>query len=210
MEPVEVKAESERIILALGGRICGWLPYLDRTEPRASSEVAERALVLHAMLQIHFGAPIDVIASWIRANQLGPSLSRHERSLLTNESLTEQETINLYWYIEALWAMVWAGQLTEDLAIDQHVVGNLATLLPNLQVNEDDSGFRRRFLLRPFEEIHSMLDLYYRAHWYARDGQLNNYSTEPFNLDVIMERRRALEWISDCKLADWEDTPDST
>lgn len=210
MEPVEVKAESERIILALGGRICDWLPHLVRTEPRASSEVAERALVLHAMLQIYFGAPRDVIASWIKANQLGLSLSRHERSLLTNEIITEQETINLYWYVEALWAMVWAGRLTEDLAVDQRVGGNLASLLPNLQVNEDASSFRRRFVLRPFEEIHRMLDLYYRAHWYARDGQLNNYSTEPFNPDVIMERRRALEWISDSKLADWEDTPDGT
>lgn len=210
MKPVEVKAESERIILALGGRICDWLPQLDRTEPRASSEVAERALVLHAMLQIYFGAPIDVIASWINANQLDFSLSRHERSLLMNESLTEQERINLYWYIEALWAMVWAGQLTEDLAIDQHVGGNLASLLPNLQVYEDGSSFRRRFLLRPFEEIYNMLDLYYRAHWYARDGQLNNYPTEPFNPDVITERRRALEWISNRKLADWEDTPDNT
>ncbi|HEX7315713.1 MAG TPA: DUF4272 domain-containing protein [Pyrinomonadaceae bacterium] len=210
MKPVEVKAESERIILALGGRICDWLPHLDRTEPRASSEVAERALVLHAMLQIYFGAPADVIAAWIRANQLESSLSRHERALLTNESLTKQERIDLYWYIEALWAMAWAGQLTEDLAIDQPVGGILASLLPNLQVNEDGSGFRRRFSLRPFEEIYRMLDLHYRAHWYARDGQLNNYSTEPFNLDVIMERRRTLEWISDRKLADWEDTPEST
>lgn len=113
------------------------------------SEVAERTLVLHAMLQIYFGAPIEVIASWIKTNQLDFSLSRHERSLLTNGSVTEQETTNLYCYIEALWAMVWAGQL-------------------------------------------------------------NNYSTEPFNMDVIMERRRALEWISDRKLADWEDTPDGT
>ncbi len=210
MEPVEVKAESERIILVLGGRICDWLPYLDRTEPRASSEVADRALVLHAMLQIYFGAPVDVIASWIRANQLDSSLSRHERSLLTKESFTGQERVDLYWYIEALWALVWAGQLTEDLSINQPVGGDLASLLPDLQVNEDGSSFRRRFLLRPFDEIYSMLDLHYRAHWYARDGQLNNYSTEPFNLDVIMERRRALEWISDHKLADWEDTPDST
>jgi hypothetical protein len=55
-----------------------------------------------------------------------------------------------------------------------------------------------------------MLDLYYRAHWYARDGLLNGYATEPFNLDVIMERRRALEWISDRNLADWEDAPEDT
>lgn len=198
------------MILTLGGRICDWLPYLDRTEPRASAEVAERALVLHAMLQIYFGAPVELIAAWIKANQLEFSLSQHARAMLTNESVTEQEAINLYWYVEALWAMVWAGQLTEDLAINQPVGGHLASLLPNLQVNEDGSGFRRRFRLRPFEEIYSMLDLYYRAHWYARDGQLNHYSTEPFNLDVIMERRRALEWISDRQLADWEDTPDNT
>jgi len=50
-----------------------------------------------------------------------------------------------------------------------------------------------------------MLDLYYRAHWYAREGSLKGFSTGVFNLDIIVERRKALEWISDSKIEDWDD-----
>lgn len=209
---IEVKAQSERIIKALGGDICEWLPLLDRTEPRTSADVADRALVLNAMIQIHFGAPPDVIASWIRANRLENSLARQDRAILTKKQgeLDAQERAKRFWYIEALCALAWAGQLIKELAVDKPASRNLASLLPNLQANEDASSFRRRFALRPFEEIYAMLDLYYRAHWYARNGRLNGQATEPFNLDVIMERRRALEWISDRNLADWDDTPDDT
>lgn len=212
MEPVEVKSESERVIQALGGRICDWLPWLDRTDPRESGEVADRALVLHAMLQIYFGAPTEVIRAWIFGNRLEAALSRRDRSVLARKAdeLTDQEKTDLFWYVEALWAMTWAGQLIEELAINEPVGNNLASLLPDLQLNEDGNRFRKTFALRPFDEIYGMLDLYYRAHWYARDGQLNGYPTEPFNLDVIMERRRALEWIADQHLPDWEDAPDDT
>ena len=212
MDPSEVKVESERTIQALGGRICDWLPWLDRTDPRESAEVADRALVLHAMLQIYFGAPNELIHEWIYGNRLEAALSRRDRSVLARkpDDLTDQEKTNLFWCIEALWAMTWAGQLIKELAIDKPVGNNLASLLPNLRVNEDASRFRKSFALRPFEEIYGMLDLYYRAHWYARDGHLNGYPTESFNLDVIMERRRALEWIADQNLPDWEDAPNDT
>lgn len=97
---------------------------------------------------------------------------------------------------------MWAGQILKELLIDQGVGDNLVLLLPNLQANEDAGSFRRRFLLRPCDEIYSMLDFYYRAHWYARTGQLTGQPTQPFNLDVIMEWRRALEWLSDRSIAD--------
>jgi Domain of unknown function (DUF4272) len=88
--------------------------------------------------------------------------------------------------------------------------GTLASLLPNLQRDEDGIGFRDSFELRPAVELCSMLDLYYRAHWYARDGQLRAYATGAFNLDVILERRKALEWLNDNETEDWDATEAST
>ena len=210
--PHGVKAESERMIKALGGRVCDWLPALERGEMRSATEVAERALALHAMIEIAFGAPTEVIAAWIRDNELDAALSRQERGILARrrEQLSEEELSNLGWSMEALWALVWAGGLIDALRVDRPVGDNLAALLPNIQRSEDASSFRRRFALRPAEEIHAMLDLYYRAHWYVRDGQLKGYPTGAFSLDRIMERRRALEWISDRTLADWADTPEDT
>jgi hypothetical protein len=87
---------------------------------------------------------------------------------------------------------------------------NLASLVPNIKQNEDGHKFHATFALRPFPELFQMLDLYFRAHWYARDGQLNGYATGVFDPDIIMERRKALEWIADRNLEDWDEAPDST
>ena len=207
-----VKSKSEEVIRTLGGNVCDWLPVIDNTDPRESSAVADRALVLNAMVQIAFGAPVHIIGAWIKANHLEEALSRKDRLILGTKdgAITEQQRTDLYWYIEALWALVWSGRLITELRIDHPVGDNLASLMPNLRVNEDGIEFRRRFVLRPFEEIHEMLDLYFRAHWYARDGHLNGYPTGVFGLDSIMERRRALEWICDRTIDDWDETPEDT
>ncbi len=210
--PHDVKAESERIIRTLGGEVLDALPWLDRTQPRESGQVADRALVMNALLQIYFGAPINVIDGWITSNGLRGSLSRRESQILrrSNAQLSEQDKVDLYWYVESLWTLVWAGQLIPDVPIPQPVGDHLASLLPNLQVGETGERFRARFSLRPFDQIYPMLDLYYRAHWYARDGQLGGYDTGVFNLDVIVERRKALEWICDRQVMDWDDAPADT
>lgn len=209
LEPHHVKAESERIIRALGGDVLDGLPWLDRTHPREAGEVADRALAMNALLQIYFGAPTNVIDAWITSNNLRASLSRRESQILrkSNTELSEQEKIDLYWYVESLWTLAWAGQLIPDIQIPEPVGDGLASLLPNLQVGETGERFRSRFVLRPSPELYQMLDLYYRAHWYARDGQLSGYDTGAFDIDIIMERRKALEWICDRQVSDWEEAP---
>jgi hypothetical protein len=54
-----------------------------------------------------------------------------------------------------------------------------------------------------------MLDLYFRLHWWTRDGQLNGYETGDVRLDIIMERRKALEWVLDDS-CDWDNVELST
>ena len=208
----DIKSQSERIIAELGGGVCDWLPVLERSGGRPSAEVADRALVLLAMLQIYFGAPTNAIADWIGNNRLHHAMSRSDRALLSKprEQLSEAEKTGIYWHLEALWALVWAGSLIDRLPIETPVGSNLASLVPNIRVGEDAAQFQRRFKLRPFDEIYAMLDLYYRAHWYAREGNLRGYSTAPFNLDIIMERRQALEWACDAELQDWDEAPTST
>ncbi len=207
--PHHVKAESERIIRALGGDVLDGLPWLDRTHPREAREVADRALVMNALLQIYFGAPTNVIDAWITSNDLRASLSRRESQILrkSNAELSEQEQTDLYWYLESLWTLAWAGRLIPDIPIPEPVGDSLASLLPDLQVGETGERFRSGFILRPFDEIYQMLDLYYRAHWYTRDGQLRGYDTGVFNIDLVMERRKALEWICNRQVADWDEAP---
>jgi uncharacterized protein DUF4272 len=207
-----VKKESERVILAAGGKILDWLPDLEvnPTSVRPRDEVVARALVLNAMIQIAFQAPIPVIASWIDRRGLRSSLVDSERAILrkSNAELTKQEQVDLNWSIEALWALLWTGALTDDLPFDEPVPDTMAGLCPNLQRDEDGSKFDR-FRLRPYDALLRMLDLYFRLHRYARQGQLTHTPTPPVDPGIILERRKALAWVLD-PANDWDNVDLST
>jgi hypothetical protein len=142
---------------------------------------------------------------------LDNELVESEQAILgkSNADLTEQEKANLFWYLEALWALAWAGSLIDQLPFDKPVGNNLASLLPNLQQNEDGSKFLKRMRLRPHDELFRMLDLYYRLHWWTRNAQLQGQSTGNVSIDIIMERRKALEWLLNAE-DDWDNVEMST
>jgi hypothetical protein len=208
IDPQEVKRRSESAVVNAGGRICDWLPYIDFTEARSLAEVVDRALVLNALLQLHFGAPPRIIAKWIEGQSLDSALSAKESALVQKpaEQLSEQERIDLYWYIEALWAFLWATGLIVDMPFDRGVEDFMASMCPNLQANEGAAKFRLGMKLRPYAELYAMRDLCYRFHWWTFDAHLRGEDTGPVRLDIVMERRKALEWILDRQL-DWDDVP---
>jgi hypothetical protein len=205
---IGVKKRSEAVVQKAGGRTCDWLPVIEMTKVRDLGAVVDRALVLNALLHLYFRAPSPIIARWIDRESLRGALSVRESKILVKptESLTEQERIDMYWYIEALWATLWATRLIDDMPFDHGVADFMATLCPNLERNEDGSKFRQRMELRPYAELYAMRDLSYRFHWWTRDAQLKGEDTGAVRLDIVMERRKALEWILD-READWDDMP---
>jgi hypothetical protein len=198
-DALQIKAQSERQILALGGQICDWLPWVEITEMRSADEIIDRTLITHALLNISFRAPTGIIRDWIDRQGLSGHLSPAERLILDkpNDQLTNQEQANLYWYIDCVWAFLWICSLIPDIPVTRQIDNTMAALLPNLQKNEDSVKFRASARIRSREEIYRMRDLYYRAHWYSRNCQLTGASSGDFNLDSIMERRRALQWTLD-------------
>lgn len=205
IDPQQIKANSERIILDVGGCICDWLPCLDHRTPRGREAVIGRALVLNAMLQIAFQAPIPAIRDWLNTNDVINHLSAKERLILdrSNAELTQQEVTDLYWYIESLWALLWVGGLIDELAFNEPVQDYMASLCPKLQRNEDSSKFADNMLIRPYAELFAMLDLYYRLHWWVHDSNLKGDNTGNVRIDIVMERRKALAWVMD-DTCDWD------
>ena len=63
--------------------------------------------------------------------------------------------------------------------------------------------------LRSRDELFRMLDLHYRLHWWTRNAQLTGKDTGVVRLDIIMERRKALEWVMD-PACDWDNVEMST
>ena len=117
-----------------------------------------------------------------------------------------QEKINLYWYIEALWAFMWAMDLISDLDFTQPIPDNMASMCPNLQEDEGPEKFSVVEELKAYDKIYKERDLAYRVMWWARQLSLTGRSDPKFDLSRSMERRRALEWIMDATL-DWDDVP---
>jgi hypothetical protein len=212
VDPEKVKRESEEVILHAGGDINESLPLIeDNLKLRHGHEIADRALVVNALFQVHLGVPTDTIGRWLNTNNVSELLTAKENSILEKATgaLTDQEMTDFYWYKEALWALLWVGSIVEAIPFDSPAGGHVVPELPNLAGNEPGSRLIESMHIRHFHEVFSALDLYYRLHWYARDGRLNDYSTGNVDMDIIMERRRALEWVMHPEV-DWDKVDLST
>ena len=213
-EPIDAEATKARSIAEirrLGGKAIDGLPLTDETKARTAEEVAARALVLYALMGFAYEAEVPLVRGWLEANDLTRALSPDEAARLRKptEALTDQEISNAGWGVEAVLALLWAGGLVKDLGIERLVSMDDLASLPKVGAGESAGSFTRRVRLRPYRELFEMRDLYYRAHWYARDGGLNGYDTGEFSIDVIMKRRKALEWLLDASQA-WDDVEMST
>jgi len=206
LNPDSIKKKNEKIILKYGGEICNWLGVIEMNkEIRSLNEIIERSLILNAMLNIYFKAPISIINNWIINNELFDKTTSSEREILkkTNAELTERQNISLFWNIEALWALMWAGSLIKEIPFHKSVEDYMASLCPNLEKNENSDKFRLKMKSRNKNEIFEKLDLYYRLHWYTEECRIHNKTPKGISGDVIMERRKALEWI--CNNNSWDE-----
>ncbi|MDF1758637.1 MAG: DUF4272 domain-containing protein [Legionellaceae bacterium] len=191
-----IKTRSEKIILNFGGEVLDWLPTIEYTEARTKTDVINRALIMNALYQIHIGAPKPYINNWINKNGLTSYLTSRELAILTSErELADEEHFELHLSLEALWAISWATNLIDTLPFDQEVGSELASLSPNLQLNEDGFKYTNNMNLRSKKTIYEMLDLYYRLHWWVNNALIAGKSTGDISFGVIRERRKALEWI---------------
>lgn len=201
----QIKSENDQLISKKGFRVNNWLPILDTSKLRTVEEIKGRMSVMNAMINIAFEAPTYIIEEWIKAQKLTVFLSDSEKQILAkeNEDLTEEEINSLMWYLEALWALMWLTQMVDKLDAEKHVGDNMASLLPNLEDGDTNGKLDNIKEIRSEQEIYTMLDYYYRLHWYCVDERLNGREPK-LNEGQVYERRKALEWAFN-RSNDWDD-----
>lgn len=201
----QIKSENDQLISKKGFRVNNWLPILDTPKLRTVEEIKGRMSVMNAMINIAFEAPTYIIEEWIKAQKLTVFLSDSEKQILAkeNEDLTEEEINSLMWYLEALWALMWLTQMVDKLDAEKHVGDNMASLLPNLEDGDTNEKLDNIKEIRSEQEIYTMLDYYYRLHWYCVDERLNGREPK-LNEGQVYERRKALEWAFN-RSNDWDD-----
>ena len=210
--PQRIKAKNERQLLARGARICHWLPIIDQdTQMRTALDVGRRAAIVCAMYHVYIGVPTKMIRRWLDDNGLMPYVSPEEKILLQKSAtdISDHEKCDLSWYVESLYALVWAGSIYDALDVEEYVPETLVNHTPNLQESERADAFIAGLTLRPYSEIYKMLDFYYRASWYARDANLTREDSKNFDLNNVMARRRSLEWVFDADV-EWDHVDLST
>jgi hypothetical protein len=121
------------------------------------------------------------------------------------EECDERTAINVSWTIECCYSLAWVLGLisTEEMELPCEPDGphNLFQFIQPFQNFED---FKASCKLRQPSEIMDILDLYYNYHWACVDNRLNpETNCGELNEEVVMERRKALEWLI-CRDKDWD------
>lgn len=203
-----VKARNEALLQRLGFVVNTALPEIEplqELEPRTPRAVAERAIVLANIAATGYGRPPADSLRDLERIGLMSSLTRIERDHFRKRDYSDAERGWAQWLIEAVNACSWCLEKTHDLA---------PLSLPSDELHEifilcpDPQKFISTARLRDLAEIHEYADLYYRAHWAARDARL---AGEPCPLveSVPFMRRWALDWVVGLPY-EWDDIPHDT
>nr|WP_314499292.1 DUF4272 domain-containing protein [uncultured Chryseobacterium sp.] len=206
----QIKTDNDRIIKQKGYLVNEWLPILETTSLRTTEEIKGRMSVMNAMINIAFEAPAELIKEWIENQNLTRFLSSSEKEILkkSNEELTDAELHSLRWYLEALWALMWVTGMTDDLEAENYVSDEMSSLLPDLEQGDNNDKINCLTNMRQPQEIYTMLDYYYRLHWYCVNERLNGRPSE-LNEGLVYERRKSLEWAYS-RENDWDNVEMST
>lgn len=196
IKPEKVKIKNTKELREHGIEVIEHLPYLDQPKFRSAERIAKRMMVSLALFQLYLKAPRGIIENWLKANGLFDSMTEEEKQFLKSDYkyLPEQDQVDIYWFIEALWAFAWIGGLHNKLTLNTGVEDSLSSMLPNISNNEPAQNFISGYKLRNESEIFKMLDRFYRAHWFARNNDLSEKKSDKVDLDLIIERRKALEF----------------
>jgi Domain of unknown function (DUF4272) len=206
----QIKSNNDTLIKQNGYRVNDWLPILEISSLRSIEDIKGRMSVMNALNNIAFEAPTFIIKEWIENHNLTKFLSATEKQILDkdNDDLTEMEVNSVEWYLESLWALMWLTKMIDDLEAEEHLGDNMASLLPNLEQGDDNSMIDCLQNMRQEIEIYTMLDYYYRLHWYCVDERINGRQSQ-LNEGQIYMRRKSLEWAFN-RLSNWDKVELST
>jgi len=194
MDPTEARTHSLRIALEAGVSIPSHLPLLDAgLVLRQQDDVVDRLLCLTAIAAAAYGFSKAKALAWLRQEALDAKLMNIERDFLERGKGRPQD---FQFQVEGMWALSWAIGIVQKFNFWEDSDSRFVNLLPNLKVSQSSTEWRRKARLRSSDEIIAACDLSYCLHWAVRQAEIEN-NPPPANLrsHLVVERRRALEWL---------------
>ncbi len=144
--------------------------------------------------QNDYGESRELFLNLLKKYNVENFLLEKEKRLF-EDKYSPQDVIDVVWTYEAYWALIWVLGLIDDIKMPDTICDcqKAITLVGDCKDYED---FKSRCKIRNIEEILDMLDLYYRYHWACVEKRVqSDTNIGPLNPDVVVERRKGLEWV---------------
>lgn len=205
----ERKNRSIAILVSQGVPYIEHLPLRYETEevtPRDKKEVIERVACSFSSIMCALSITKNKYTEEDRVYMTQDFLSAkyHALELLTPMeqqviagTISEAGAINAVWKYEAVWALLWALGIVEELSLPSEIC-DCDLVMGTMRRFKGLDDFMANTTLRPLEEILQALDLHYRYHWAAVNARVNGSDPAGIDEEVVMERRAGLEWLC-CK-----------
>lgn len=106
------------------------------------------------------------------------------------DEFTRQDLADIVWTYEVYWSLIWALDLITDKELTN------AENICDTEKAMTSAFVQPSNRLRNVEKILDMLDLFYCYHWACVEKQIRpETETGKLNPEVVVERRRGLEWL---------------
>lgn len=202
---IERREKSNKKIKQMGIACLESLPILDEDmdmDLKSLDDICKRAIA--SLLSIQIACDInagndyeesnEILSNLLKEYKVEDCLNPKEKRLFNGE-YTQQDTIDVTWTYESYWSLVWALGLIEDISLPNEICDCEKAIKLVSEAKSFDE-FKTKCKLRDVEEILDMLDLHYRYHWACVEKRINpNTPIGELNPEVVVERRRGLEWL---------------
>jgi hypothetical protein len=112
-----------------------------------------------------------------------------------NKKADESALINLSWQYESINVLAWILGLKKDLEFPKEIC-DVNFLMERIATCKDFDEFIGRCNPTNIEDALDELDLEYRYHWAIVEKRINpSTNIGDLNGEIVVERRRALEWL---------------
>ena len=190
-----LRQTTEARLSELGVRTEVPLPPIEEVDPaKTPHQVGERMVELYSLAGLANDADPQLLVEWLGEIGFNEFLTSREAEFFRH-SLSRQEHIDLSWRTESLAALAWSVCLLDELALPTQVT-SLDSLFPRMPPEVEYGDFASQLELRSRTALLEALDFYYCLHWLCRHRRVFSSRFEKkLNMEVIVERRRALEWL---------------
>ena len=159
------------------------------------------------MLSCAHGLAVDAARAWLADQALEGALTGYEAEYLDDlADGLRLGSAHRKLHVEALWALLWALSLVDELDFGVGCGERVTPLVPDLFDPSEGYGpahVRAEAELRNADELRDALDLARCVTWGLGDSDLSvGFSPGEVEPYVVWERRRALEWLHG---ADWDE-----